>query len=301
MLQNFTKNDKNFQSKFVVFPKLQRNETTEAPTTTTTMATSTIRTTTMQFPVTMYRAKPTINLPREVPFQSSQILRDVSYPFNRVERVTIMPQVFLQNDQTPESAADENGNGEGKKKKDRKNRKNKNKDRKNRRNKDKKQTTTTSTTTQVPQVDRKAFKRMNQNRRRKFNESSTPGIPISTTQKTYVINLSDKHFHMNGTSGSLRRLNRNVRSHSNDGENGKKRRKGRKRDQNKMQRDIVVPVMTTDLQSLNKNETEDKLDLNPKHCYSVSGMSKGQQKLCEQFTSIMPAVSRGARSAIQVS
>ncbi|XP_050086373.1 protein Wnt-5 [Anopheles aquasalis] len=44
---------------------------------------------------------------------------------------------------------------------------------------------------------------------------------------------------------------------------------------------------------------KDVIDLNPDLCYSVSAMSGGQQKLCAQHTSIMPAISRGARAAIQ--
>ncbi len=99
MLQNYSEVDKSFQSKFVVFKK----STTEAPTTTTTqvpttISTSTQKTTTMPFPMTigpMYRTKPSIN----IPLQNSQILRDVSYPYTRIERVTVIPQVFLQNDQ----------------------------------------------------------------------------------------------------------------------------------------------------------------------------------------------------------
>ncbi|XP_052892803.1 protein Wnt-5 [Anopheles moucheti] len=44
---------------------------------------------------------------------------------------------------------------------------------------------------------------------------------------------------------------------------------------------------------------KDILDLNPDLCYTLSALSGGQQKLCAQHTSIMPAISRGARAAIQ--
>lgn len=64
-----------------------------------------------------------------------------------------------------------------------------------------------------------------------------------------------------------------------------------------MQRDILMPMPSADV----KNDTMEKIDLNPKHCYEVGGLSRGQQKLCEQYTSIMPSISRGARAAIQVS
>ncbi|XP_040163849.1 protein Wnt-5 [Anopheles arabiensis] len=44
---------------------------------------------------------------------------------------------------------------------------------------------------------------------------------------------------------------------------------------------------------------KDVMDLNPDLCYTLSALSGGQQKLCAQHTSIMPAISRGARAAIQ--
>uniref|UniRef100_A0A182K1G7 Protein Wnt n=1 Tax=Anopheles christyi TaxID=43041 RepID=A0A182K1G7_9DIPT len=44
---------------------------------------------------------------------------------------------------------------------------------------------------------------------------------------------------------------------------------------------------------------KDIVDLNPDLCYTLNALSGGQQKLCAQHTSIMPAISRGARAAIQ--
>ena len=55
------------------------------------------------------------------------------------------------------------------------------------------------------------------------------------------------------------------------------------------------------------NETQEKqqqpmvVNLNPDLCYQVGGLTPAQKKLCVQNTSIMPAISRGARAAIQVS
>lgn len=43
------------------------------------------------------------------------------------------------------------------------------------------------------------------------------------------------------------------------------------------------------------------IDLNPDNCYTVEGLTYGQKKLCALHTSVMPAISRGARAAIQVS
>ena len=131
--------------------------------------------------------------------------------------------------------------------------------------------------------------RREQRRRNNFEASQRKPlngsqVSISTTPNApYIINLNDKG--LNGNNDNARKLSRSVRSKGN-----------RKRKQNKMQRDILTPMESVS----NKNVTNEKINLNPKLCYDVSGMSKGQQKLCDQFTSIMPAISRGARAAIQV-
>lgn len=285
MLQNYSVVDKNFQSKFVVFKK----STTQAPTTTTTM-----RTTTMPFPMTMYRTKPSINMP----LQNSQILRDVSYPFSRGERVTVVPQVFLQNDQQQPDTDDDrameerrkNRKSEKKPKKERKRNKEMNK------NGNKLQNKIPPPTTAAPSI--KSMRR--EQRRRNFNGQQTPiryekssnGSQVlmaktTTTPNTpYIINLNDKQ----AADENTRKLSRTIRSKSQTG--------GRRRNQNKMQRDIIMPIESV---FSAKNQTSEKIDLNPKHCYEVSGLSKGQQKICEQYTSIMPAISRGARATIQVS
>ncbi|KAH8373056.1 hypothetical protein KR009_011195, partial [Drosophila setifemur] len=41
------------------------------------------------------------------------------------------------------------------------------------------------------------------------------------------------------------------------------------------------------------------IDLNPNNCYKVNGLTYGQKKQCVKHTSVMPAISRGARAAIQ--
>lgn len=43
------------------------------------------------------------------------------------------------------------------------------------------------------------------------------------------------------------------------------------------------------------------IDLNPRNCFSINGLSYSQKKQCVKHTSVMPAISRGARAAIQVS
>lgn len=286
MLQNYSDVDKSFQNKFVVFKK-----STTAPTTTTS---TTMRTTTMPFPMTMYRTKPSIN----IPLQNSQILRDVSYPFSRAERVTIVPQVFLQNDQQQPDSDDERAIEER-----RKNRKNEKKLKKERKQKNKNKETNKHqnmippTSTAVP--SKKSIRR--EQRKRILNAQQTPiryekslnGSQViiagsRPTNEPYIINLNDKQT----DNDNPRKLSRAIRSKSHTG--------GRRRNQqNKMQRDIIMPVESV-YSSGGKNQSSEKIDLDPKYCYDVSGLSKGQQKICEQYTSIMPAISRGARSAIQV-
>ncbi|XP_030556298.1 protein Wnt-5 [Drosophila novamexicana] len=41
------------------------------------------------------------------------------------------------------------------------------------------------------------------------------------------------------------------------------------------------------------------IDLNPDNCYALDGLTYGQKKLCALHTSVMPAISRGARASIQ--
>lgn len=287
MLQNYSEVDKSFQSKFVVFKK-----STEAPATTTEAPTTTAapKTTTIPFPMTMgpvYRTKPSINMP----LQNSQILRDVSYPYSRVERVTVVPQVFLQNDQQqPDTEEDDSDRKRLKQEERRKNRKNEKKLKKERkRNKNKLQNMIPPTTTAVPLRSMRREQRRRNNfevsQQKPFNFNGSQVLISTTPNAPYIINLNDKGLSSNNNNDNARKLSRTVRSKAN-----------RRRNQNKMQRDILTPMETVS----SKNVTNEKIDLNPKHCYEVSGMSKGQQKLCDQFTSIMPAISRGARAAIQV-
>lgn len=302
MLKNYSEADKSFQSKFVVFKKPTEAPitTTQPPSTTTrsTTTTTTMRTTTMPFPMTigtMYRTKPSINMPN---VQNSQILRDVSYPYTRIERVTVVPQVFLQNDQQqPETEEERQQRAIEERRKNRKNEKKAKKDRKkNKNNKQQQQASNmipTTTTTMTLRPMRRDQKQRRQQQQQMFARSNNGYngtqmiIDTSTASAPYIINLNDKYFGDGGNNNdNSRKLSRAIRSKSN-----------RRRNQNKMQRDILIE---SEPPTVSRNETTEKIDLNSKHCYDVSGMSKGQQKLCEQFTSIMPAISRGARATIQV-
>ncbi|XP_055590359.1 protein Wnt-5-like [Uranotaenia lowii] len=136
MLQNLTQSDKSFQSKFVVFPSLSKNgsepvsTTMPSTTTTTTKMTPPSTTTTYrppyhQMPVLQIREdqnspkvlpekftrlRPTINMPRQILPNSHDILSDNKDDMFKMEKITIVPQVFLQNDQTPDSVPDEENN-----------------------------------------------------------------------------------------------------------------------------------------------------------------------------------------------
>ncbi|KAH8272025.1 hypothetical protein KR018_007040, partial [Drosophila ironensis] len=49
----------------------------------------------------------------------------------------------------------------------------------------------------------------------------------------------------------------------------------------------------------NPKDYFEPIDLNPNNCYKVRGLSDSQKKKCLKHTSVMPAISRGARAAIQ--
>lgn len=105
MLQNLTKNDENFQSKFVVFPSLRNTTTSTTTTTTTTTTTSTttqrptttraavMTTTRNNFRMITRRRPISLNSPKQAIASNEEPIKS--------EKITIVPQVFLQNDQTP--------------------------------------------------------------------------------------------------------------------------------------------------------------------------------------------------------
>ncbi|XP_020798645.1 protein Wnt-5 [Drosophila serrata] len=56
-------------------------------------------------------------------------------------------------------------------------------------------------------------------------------------------------------------------------------------------------------ESLNDTSSDssytEQIYINPKNCFSINGLSYSQKKLCVKHTNVMPAISRGARAAIQ--
>lgn len=283
MLQNFSQMDKSFQNQFVVFKEPTTTTTTRATTTTssstsTTTTTTTRRPTTESFPTTIYRSKPSINMP----LQNSQILRDVSNTFTRVERVTVAPQVILQNDQEQPDTQTEKPTKQGK----RRGGKGKKKDRKNKKSENEKLISSNDNTfkgrrvpftTSVPSSQRKSMTRDERMRRLSANTQNKDKAP----EAPFIINLNDKNI------AGQQKLSRTSRSKSSM-PNGMRRRS--------FTEDFMRPASNVS----NKTQSE-KLDLNPRHCASISALTKGQRKICEQFTSLMPSISRGARAAIQVS
>lgn len=293
MLQNFSQMDKSFQNQFVVF---KEPTTTRATTTTSSTTTTTRRPTTEGFPTTIYRSKPSINMP----LHNSQILRDVSNTFTRVERVTVAPQVILQNDQeqpdTQQQTEKPSKNGKrrgekGGKKKERKQKKNENEKLINDDNTFKRRV---PFTTAAPPSLKKSMTmtraEQQQQRMRKFNlkQQTTQSTQQNQRKKTpeapFIINLNEGKNIVGGQQ--QQKLIRTSRS---------------KQIPNGMRRRSFTDESARSSSSNSNKTLTEKLDLNPRHCSSITALTKGQRKICEQFTSLMPSISRGARAAIQVS
>lgn len=268
MLQNLTKNDQNFQSKFVVFPHLQRNQSSTTTTTTTTTTQRTLASIDRAGSArSAAAASLSLNIPK--PYAAKEMLRGVDGTPMPIVRPTIVPQVFLQNDQTPMNDASF-------------------------------EDTERRTTTAVP-----ARRRKNGGARRNRKGGGGGGKknrksiqcrdgyvkhPNCTIHEPYTYAASTD-------SVGGRKLSRNVRSHQ----------------RGMRSRDLLFPSTSGAAgngtashhghhhHSHHSGAYKESVDLNPDLCYNVSGLSYGQQKLCVLHTHIMPAVSRGARAAIQVS
>jgi wingless-type MMTV integration site family, member 5 len=330
MLQNLTINDKSFQSKFVVFPSLQKkdemtnntltqptelyNKFFSAPTRTTTMPRTTSFRPSFTTQYSVSRTQPTIIKPLEEMFSKPEdILRDTSKEYYRTEKITIIPQVLLQNDQTPVSVDDDTKakSNNNNKKKDRK--MNHSKDSVKRRNlrKNTKRMTTTIKPTMTKRTTRISR-----------NNGGVVGRSYATTI-TSTANNDCKEIGSNGkckpaTLQKRAREKRDAKFSSRRATNNATAtvsgEKGQTVKNQRLNRDIFFPVnnvsgMSKDsmipdsiwkyLNQSNLNLNEN-IDLNPENCYKVSGFTEEQKKLCLLHTEIMPSISRGARSAIQV-
>lgn len=355
MLQNLTKNDQSFQSKFVVFPNLQRNTT------------QTIEATSPKPPPTKNSVfLPRINTVRQT-FRNTPVQQpqpDHDDDFHKLEKITIVPQVFLQNDQMPMN--DDSFEQRSSDKKEARLAR-----RKNYRNKlmsddgfarrtTIKTTTTTTTTTNRPM--RKSQRRRKPGSRRNNRNPSRKPAPcrndnndcmlsrelnilksanvtavttisqptlgienktIENKELNQLLNVTSRHDiktinypHANVNNDDLSNDNKtfNVKINNkkdrpieddddDDDEiiggkiNRKLSRMARSHHRN-ITKDLLFPSAVNTNQTL--NNYKENIDLNPDLCYRVGGLSYGQQKLCVLHTHVMPAISRGARSAIQV-
>lgn len=325
MLQNLTKNDKNFQSKFVVFPNLQKNQSQ-----------------TNGGNVDTQKPRASLNTPIQMALQSKNILRDSYEPIPPTEKITIIPQVILQNDQTPMTPEDyemlNKRNRESGVRVTYSGRMN------NRRNGQKKRkqfgkttttaspttpskttqspTTTKTTTptsftpTPTPKQKRKKQRNIekmctrNPNKRICQNLSSTPSTATTNVsyqkaqqQNSLFTNLNNAtNSSFSSSSSSTALLQRSSRSSSREQQQQQKPKYSSQQSFH-----YTSPTLSPSPSLLGEtpqNETmamyKENVDLNPDLCYKVKGLSHGQQKLCALHTHVMPAISRGARSAIQV-
>ncbi|GAB0088308.1 Protein Wnt [Sergentomyia squamirostris] len=290
MLHNLTKHDRNFKSKFVQFPSLRRHQTNDTI--------AAINATTPPSDADNHEAKTPTENPKshrtrnhskitvEVnPLPKTQdILRDTDeerledkisdLDFLRpLERVTIVPQVFLQNDQTPIVPTAENSslphhvriNHENPTTKSPRQVKTENEDVKNGKKNNNKKRKKKQPNKVCKEIDDKVIgnctlatawsesvsNRRNRKGRKHGNTTQTPPNDLNMNKK-------------------LQRVPRNQRSHPVENQ------------------PLNPPLIYTE-----------SINVDPSLCPEVGGLSYGQQKLCVLHTNIMPAISRGARSAIQ--
>ncbi|XP_059611738.1 protein Wnt-5 [Phlebotomus argentipes] len=278
MLHNLTKHDRNFKSKFVQFPSLRRHNANDTSTNATTERSRD----------QLRNRTPTAKPADEInPLPKTQdILRDTDE--ERVddgdletilnhEKVTIVPQVLLQNDQTPITATIENSSNTHVRinhenlimtttKQPRKSNEDVKRGKKagNKKRK-KKQPNKVCKETDDKVIGNCTLATAWRNRKgRKMANRNQP----NTTRD--VVELEDEDFDGENATKKLQRVPRNQRSHS-------------------IENQPINPP----------NIYIETVDVNPSLCHQVGGLSYGQQKLCVLHTNIMPAISRGARSAIQ--
>lgn len=363
MLQNLTKNDDTFQSKFVVFPNLrsstiataQKTATTIAPTTT---KTARIQTTTRLIP----KRRPSLNVAKEP--------SSIAGSFE-TEKITIIPQVFLQNDQTPMNddsfergsssvsnphhrKDDSNNHGTStrvlastlhdtvlrpsflfttiKPNENRRLHKQKlplSRDEYNNVKKHTSEKTRRLDAKMIRQQMRRACKQHGSNRQqknctiaaieRKSKKTKTAIRRVGGNDKQSKSRSDIREMTSNNSNNSNINKRKNVKNNNNMSGRNKtgnaqinkknnetkmeiKSRTGRshRRNMESLTYMNLIGGHLLNNQSDNGQEYEDLIDTNPELCYKVTGLTYGQQKLCVQNTKIMPAVSRGARAAIQV-
>lgn len=398
MLQNLTKNDENFQSKFVVFPNLQRptdlpsptlssttpsaasqyttiQQSTQTPMPSTTERITTTRSTTKRAVIAITtKRRSSLNVPKQQSMSSKEEPQ-------KAEKITIVPQVFLQNDQTPmnddsferppfdddeinhhqkqslnsppkfsavndpkpaflssstkQHRAQYTGGAWREQKQPKKNTNaNRNKEKQLRREMrkkckeapmDQKQNCTKAFQISFNLTSAAAAAAI-RNTKTKTNENQSIGEirsngsrpkanyvpPHRSVQPPYNSMASTNRAADFGGTDTGRQedeealkqsiLQRTIRSHR------RHQRRNASTVINSMARRDHPYSIGTPITTINETVSADvaaasykeKIDLNPDLCYKISGLSYGQQKLCASNTQIMPAISRGARAAIQV-
>lgn len=379
-LQNLTKHDSNFQSKFVVFPSLQKDRQN------TVLATTTTTTTVRPFRSIFQYSAPVTPPTRKSVFPSGVKLPG-GHPFggyyhnddeddggmsvflsqagmNARDKITIVPQVLLLNDQTIKN--DTSGGGS---------------DDVSRRIFNKTavsmpqtvaittpttlETTTPMTSTTPRRPTKKPLcirnpdspkcirqrKREEQQRQRHREQllreqreylrpHYEPYIQTLNNTKRFAVSIEipdSFKIHYNESAetttiptihvdeGELQMLSRSKRSHHKRRNIGGGQQGRRAGNNDKFTarystsyfehdtvitgaRDFVVPnadqlgmpPVNSSTPSPTVPAYSEPIDLNPDNCYQVDGMTYGQKKQCVLHTSVMPAISRGARATIQV-
>lgn len=265
-LQNMTKHDNNFQSKFVVFPGMQKdrfgNIITTTPTTTTTTTTTTRRTTVTSTTTRQPSRKYNDN--------------DDDMMLNSRDKITIIPQVLLLNDQSPPDDVDEAAyGGMGARKKDNKLKQQKNQQRK---------------------------KDLKRNNRRNLNPlRACVKNPTSLKCERQKRRLAAQQA-MNSTTTTSGLLQRSIRSHKTRNINWESFIFDSGTEYT-LPANIDIDNISELTGNTNQTVhvyTDDDINLNPENCQKVPGFTYGQRKLCLRHISVMPAISRGARATIQV-
>ncbi|CAD7077424.1 unnamed protein product [Hermetia illucens] len=297
-LQNLTKANKNFEDKFVVFPSIQRQRGAPQSGATTTSTT--------RRPVTSARPKQYESPPRKKDSRPSTT-KDTP-----VEHIAIIPQVLLLNDQTSQDD-DPNSSEPGERDKPYtipQNRRNRPSDgstplgsgRDPPRRTSNQQRSGTGGGKRKKNRRKQNCKNPNKERCRKQRRRPQGQRQMSALNST--LNTFP-------TQGDWTRQNRNefkllrsIRSHkrrnSGSGVKSSSDLTTYELSSGTNVKNATAPVWNVNGGNNSSSFTsQEKIDINPNLCYDVDGLTYGQRRLCVLHTNIMPAISRGARAAIQ--
>jgi hypothetical protein len=285
MLQNLTINDKSFRSKFVVFPSLKRQEHSPISTSmpqielfhnasslTMTVTTNSTRTTPTKLSSQYMTSKikiSNIKPSEEISSLRGEKVRNSSKEYYTTEKITVIPQVLLQNDQTSWD----------------------NKNRDNMKKKKRKMTSVTAETHYTVKYIKKTIK---------TTKSMLTKSVLKIDERTTESNKGSKNVQISRNNSEIQykrehplitkknqRKNRNIFfSIQNTTEI--------------VEDDVIHKQSASRYINQNRLNWSENTDLDTENCNKVRGFSEEQRKLCLVNVETMPALSRGARSAIQV-